>query len=198
MEDNNQSVENPSQSVEGTEKEPAEVYVDRSAEELAKRLKEVSEEAKQRRKEASEAKKRLAELEKQKLEESGQHKELAERWKKEAHDHKDALKKITSAFAQKSIETKLAQEAARMGCVDLDALIRLAPMDQLPIDERFEVDSESLKLVLEDMRKQRAYLFTKPAPSVKDAVPQQHKPKEVNIADLSPRQLAEMLAAKTK
>lgn len=175
-----------------------EVVVTRSAEDLAKRLKEVSQEAKTYRQKLAEEKKRIAELEKRKLEESGQYQELAKRFQEEAETERSKAEKLKEAFALKVLTDKVALEAAKSGCVDPELLVNVLPIDQIKMDENFSVDQSSVKLLIEDVKRQKPYLFQKVAPKVNDVNPaaKVEQPK-LDLNKLSTRELAGMLSKLT-
>lgn len=183
------------QSSEQTQQE--EIYVNKSAEELAKRLKEVSNEAKVNRQKLVEEKRKREELEKQKLQDSGQYKELADIWQRKATESETQAKKLREAFALKTISDSVALEASKMGCVDPDVLVNLLPLEQVPIDETFSVDKASVKAMVEDVRKSKPYLFQKQAPKFADAVPttKAEKP-EKSIEKMDSKDIQKLLIEK--
>lgn len=174
-----------------------EIYVNKSAEELAKRLKEVSNEAKVNRQKLAEEKRKREELEKAKLQESGQFKELADIWQRKAAEKESEARKLKEAFAIKTISDSIALEASKAGCVDPDVLVNLLPLENVPIDESFTVDKESVKAMVEDFRKSKPYLFQKQAPKFAAAVPtiQQAKP-EKSVEKMDSQEIQKLLMEK--
>jgi hypothetical protein len=148
-----------------------EIVVTKSAEELAKRLKEVSQEAKQYRQRLAEEKKLKEDLQRKSLEDQGQFKELADIYKAKAETAEMQSKKLRDAFAMKSVADSVAIEAGKLGCVDADALIQLLPLDQIPIGDGFNVDREHVRTVLEEFKKGKPYLFQKQSPRIPDGTP---------------------------
>lgn len=148
-----------------------EIVVTKSAEELAKRLKEVSQEAKQYRQRLAEEKKLKEDLQRKSLEDQGQFKELADIYKAKAETAEMQSKKLRDAFAMKSVADSVAIEAAKLGCVDSDALIQLLPLDQIPIGEGFTVDRGHVRTILEEFKKGKPYLFQKQSPRIPDGTP---------------------------
>jgi len=170
MSDNNQ-VQSDESLDQSTIEQDEPITVNRTAEELAKRLKEVSQEAKLSRQKNAELKRQLEEKEKTKLQEQGQFKELADIWQRKATDSEAQAIKLKQAFAVKTIADRLSLEAQKMGCIDTDALVNLVNLGQVPIDETFNVDGESVKALLEDFRKTKPYFFQRQAPKIADAAP---------------------------
>lgn len=147
------------------------VTVDRSAEEYAKRLKETSAEAKRHRQENAALKARLEELEQKSLTEQGNWKEVAEKAQAKAKESEEKLKKANQTFAFKSVSSQVATEALKLGCIDTDALVKLADLSELEVKEDFSVEPESIKTLLAEMQKAKPFLFEKAAPKIADAIP---------------------------
>lgn len=180
-----------------TDQEP--IIVNKTAEELAKRLKEVSLEAKINRQKNAELKKQLEEKEKSKLAEQGQFKELADVYQRQATDYKAQADKLKQAFAVKTIADTLSLEAQKMGCIDTDALVNLIQLDQVPIDETFNVDRNSVKAMLEDFRKTKPYFFQRQAPKIADAVPGKVPQKtDKSLEEMSAAEIEKLLLSNFK
>lgn len=188
--------------VEGQTTEPEKVQtnaqdeikepIQKSQAELIKSLREVRESEKQTRLKNLELKRQLEEKEKAKLQDQGQFKELAEIWQRKATESEAQANKLKQAFAIKTVADTLSLEAQKMGCIDTDALVNLIQLDQVPIDETFNVDRENVKAMLEDFRKTKPYFFQKQAPKIADATPAQ--PQAPVGKDLSKMTLAERAA----
>ena len=177
---------------QSTTEQPEQITVNRTAEELARRLKEVSLEAKQNRQKNAELKKQLEEREKSKLADQGQFKELADIWQRKATDSEAKATKLQQAFAVKTIADTLSLEAQKMGCIDTEALVNLIQLDQVPIDDTFNVDKNSVRAMLEDFKKTKPYFFQKQAPKIADAMPAKQQASVSN--DLGKMTLAERAA----
>jgi len=113
----------------------------------------------------------LSELTNKRLESEGNKDELITKLRTELTSTKDTRQKETAKYAYKVITDQVKLEAVRLGCLDSDALVKLAELDELEVDENFNVDNESTKRIVEDIRKKRPYLFNKPSPKVIDGVP---------------------------
>lgn len=174
----NESAQSSEQSTEET------IVVTKSAEELAKRLKEVSLEAKLSRQKNAELKKQFEEEKKKQLAEQGQYKELAEIYKRKAEDLEGQTQKFKQAFGLKILSDAVEIEATKLGARNVDDVLRLLPIDQIPIDEQFNVDRNSVKVMLEDFKKNRDYLFAgRPGPKVADAAPGKVETKKQKTID---------------
>lgn len=174
----NESAQSSEQNTEET------IVVTKSAEELAKRLKEVSLEAKLSRQKNAELKKQFEEEKKKQLAEQGQYKELAEIYKRKAEDLEGQTQKFKQAFGLKILSDAVEIEATKLGARNVDDVLRLIPIDQIPIDEQFNVDRNSVKVMLEDFKKNRDYLFAgRPGPKVADAAPGKIEAKKQKTID---------------
>jgi len=190
-----QSNESAQSSENNTEEQ---IVVTKSAEELAKRLKEVSLEAKTNRQKNAELKKQLEEEKKQKLAESGQYKELAEVYQRKASEVESQAQKLKQAFAMKLISDAVEIEATKLGARNVDDVLRLIPLDQIPIDDQFNVDRNSVKAIMEDFKKNRDYLFAgRPGPKVADATPAKvETKKQKTIEEMSAEEIQTILKNK--
>lgn len=171
MEEKVQSNDLGDQSVAETPVEEVQPKSKKSAEDFERRLVELAEENKKFRKSAAEERRKREELEKQKLQDQGQFKELAEVWQRKATEAESISAKKTEAFALKIISESIANEATKLGCLDPDLLLGVLPINQVPIDETFNVDRASVKAMIEDFKKNKPYLFQKAAPKVVDSAP---------------------------
>lgn len=152
-----------------TEEKPIEV--NRTPEEYALSLKKTAEEAKKYRQENSDLKKQLEEFQQKTLQEQGNWKDLAEKAQKKNAELAAELKTTKGKFALKTVSDQLSTEALKLGCIDTDALIKLADLGALDVDEDFRVDGESLKSLLAEMQKNKPFLFKKPDPKIQDGLP---------------------------
>lgn len=167
-----------------------------SSDELVSRLKEVSEEAKKYRQNNAELRKQLEEINRKQLESSGDWEKAYKTKAEEAERLKSDNQGLLKAFAQKSKADKLAMEAAKRGCVDTDALLRLTNIDDIPINDKFEPESNALLAAIEKVQKERSYLFpNRAAPRVGDVVPTSTNttPKGVDVEKLDSKQIENIL-----
>lgn len=158
------------------------VEVNRSAEEYALKLKEVSAENKKFRTRFSslestieELKSQLTTKEHQELEQKGKWEEAYKKLATEHDGFKKTVQKKEAEWTFKEVSNQLEREAAKQGCVDTRALIKLASadgiLDDLVVNDDLTVSQDSLKASLERASKQYSYLFSKSAPKFKDGVP---------------------------
>lgn len=160
--------------------EVSDVVGNRSNEDYARALVDASTEAKKYRVNLKDNKEKLAvamkkigEMESAKLKDQGQWKELAEMRGTELTEAKTQLELANTRFCGQVISSQIQSEAAKMGCIDLEALTSLAPVGDLAesVDDNYNVKPQAIKDLLEGVQKKRPYLFQKDAPVVKDGVP---------------------------
>jgi hypothetical protein len=187
----------------------SEIVVDRPPEELARKLKSYANENEQRRKAEKALKKQLEDAqaklktaEEAKLKEQGQWQQAYESSKKELDEAQKKLKQMHSTFAYKTVTSQIKEQAVKNGCVDTEAMIKLAAanglLDSLEPDDEFNLSAETVKTIVADAQKSMPYLFGKPAPVVRDGQPT-NKPNVKSSFESIPlkdkaRQLAELLS----
>lgn len=93
--------------------------------------------------------------EKEQLEEQGKFKELAEKSSQELQTLKDNynLEKKTNALKVKALE---------LGTVDVEAVVKLANLDDLVLTDDGQVEEDSVNKVLEVLKSSKSYLFGEP------------------------------------
>lgn len=81
---------------------------------------------------------------------------------------KDMLKSVIAS----RLDDQLQAEAARLGCVDLEAVSKLVDLSDVEVDEKtFRADKAKLTEVLEDLKKSKPYLFNKVGPKINGKLP---------------------------
>jgi hypothetical protein len=143
------------------------------------------------------ANKRLADIERDRLEKEGKFKEASEFYKKEADGWKEKFEQATGSYAETVISSQVRAKAAELGCIDSEALLKLAPMSDLAdeVDENFTVKPDAVIEMLKMMQKKSPYLFKKDAPKIEDGAPKEHKAAPPGIEGKSTLDLARMLIA---
>lgn len=125
-------------------------------------------EAKKARAQMTEMAERLQSLEQEKLQAEGKVQDLLESVTKERDDLKSRLAQAHGSFAQGRAMDVIVDEANKMG-VASTGLLRKAVSDKiadLEFDDEYRPNSEQVKMILEDLRKEEPFLFSKAAPSV--------------------------------
>lgn len=132
------------------------------------------EEAKRAKAEREELKAKLEELEKQKLEETGQVKELAERLKRENAELQLKFKNSAKQFGKTILEREVKSVASQYGVRPeaLEDLVKIGSFKDIPLNEDFTVDTEKVKETLSGMKKEKPYLFIESKSAPRDVSPQ--------------------------
>ena len=131
----------------------------------------------QRRRVASDAKaEKLAveneHLKQAKLEAEGNLAESNERLKKQVEELTKGKKELAGNFAYNSLVSQVEVEAAKLGCIDTEALGQLMDLGSIEVDmETFKADSGELKSAIEQQKKDRPYLFDKKGPKINSSNP---------------------------
>ncbi len=154
----------------------------------------VTNEAKGYRQRLAKANKELEGLKQGKLQEQGKFKELADQWKDKYETTQKELDDTKQAFVYTTVKSQVARMANKMGCQDSDTLTDLIAVDEIPVDDKFNVDKDSVKLMLENLRKTKPYFFGKVAPLIKDALPGKVEKKTRNLSDVPIMERAAMLS----
>jgi hypothetical protein len=170
-----------------------EVTITGTPEELARRLKQTADEAKKFRQMNSELKARIDASENEKLAQEGKWKEMAAKEKERADKAEKEAREKHARFALRTVETQVKAEAAKLGCVDSDALLKLMDLNELEVDDEYQVDQSAMKSVIEKLKKEKSYLFPKEAAHPRDLPPASGREgfKEKAVKDMS---IAEMQA----
>lgn len=184
--------------------EESKITVDRTAEEYAKRLVEISAENKKFRETNKSLKAQMDEIQgklktitEEQLKAQGNYQEAFTKTKAELETEREARKRDRGAYAFKVVSSQLETEAAKAGCLNPQALVKIASaeglINDLEVNEAFEVDQQSLKTAIEKAQKEHHYLFGKQTPSVKDGVPTGTTSKTTTKNDLSSMPMEKLL-----
>ena len=111
-------------------------------------------------------------MEQARLEEQGKLSELVESLKTENARLKQQNTDVVGNFAYKSVRSQLMTEAAKVGCLNPNALAKLVDLDSFDVDtETFEASSDQMKAQIEVVRKENPWLFGKTSPAVNNSNP---------------------------
>ena len=125
-----------------------------------------------------------------KLEAEGNLAESNERLKKQVDDLTKSNKQLAGNFAYNSLISQVEAEAAKAGCVDATALGKLMDLESVDVDmETFRADSDEIKSMIEQQKKDRPYLFNKKGPQINSSNPStEFTQKKKSIADMTPEE----------
>lgn len=108
-------------------------------------------------------------MENEKLEKNGQSNELVQKLQTQVSDLSNRLEQKDKAYAFATLSSQVKTTAAQMGCQSPDDLVKLMDISTLPVDpETFRANDDAIKMLVEDGRKSRPFLFVKTAPNVQD------------------------------
>lgn len=140
---------------------------------------------------------RIMQTEQQKLEAEGKKDELIESLRSQLGEREEKLKDVTSTFAYRSVTEQVRAEAAKLGCVDSSALVKLLDLGEVDIDsETFSANSEQIQGLLEQSKQKYPYLFGKPAPKFAEGVPSSNQKFEVDTSKMSAAELHQFYVQK--
>lgn len=141
-------------------------------------LKRASKEAKEARLRLQQERARAAELEAEvhalkqaELEQQGKYKEMYEAQSKQAKEFEGKFQDLQKKVVLEKVKSSFTMKAKDAGCVDPDALWRLADTSDLDIDDNFKVEPTSLESNIARAKDQFSYMFQKQAPVIADTTP---------------------------
>lgn len=141
----------PTVGEDGTVKVGDKVYIPKESYDI------VAEKQRKADKELERIQKEKDAAEKKRLEEAGEFKTLAEQEKARA----DGLE---AKYLTESKVNALKLAAMQAGTVDAEAVATLANLESITLTEDGKVDADSVKAVVDTLKKEKAYLFGTPAP----------------------------------
>lgn len=137
---------------------------------------------KEQLKEALVLKEKLAELEQNEQMRQGKHEETIATLRKQLDDTKKSERAVFQKYAFKSLGEQVRVEAMKHGCVDPDALMKLADLSDVEIDaETFEADKDRLAEIVAGVKTAKPYLFNKSGPKINGKMPSGEKAESKNI-----------------
>lgn len=128
-------------------------------------------EAKKAKSELSDMRAKLEQYENAKLEAEGKKDEIIEKQRKQIDELFGKLKTTEASFAEMQITSQVADKAKELGCIDTDMLMKIIDGKGLDIVDGYKVSTQSLEMVLNEIKESKPYLFSKPAPKIHDGAP---------------------------
>lgn len=115
---------------------------------------------------------RLKELEQEKLGAEGKKDEVISSLKAELDKTAKEKKQVFQKFAYRSLGEQVRVEAMKQGCVDPTALMKLADLSEVEIDQdTFEADKDKLAEIVTGMKSTNPYLFSKASAKINANLP---------------------------
>jgi hypothetical protein len=109
----------------------------------------------------------LAQAEQAKLMAEGNKDELINKLKTDLQKLEKTHKETFNSFVYSSLDAQVREEAAKLGCIDPDALVKLADLSQVEVDAKtFKADKTQLSEILESLKKEKTYLFNRSGPKI--------------------------------
>jgi hypothetical protein len=129
-------------------------------------------------------------LKQSKLEAEGNLAESNERLKKQVEELSKSKKQLAGNFVKNSLVSQVEAVAAKLGCVDTEALGMLMSLENVEVDmETFRADPEELKAMIEGQKKDRPYLFNKQGPKLNTGNPSaEFNQKKKAVGDMTPEE----------
>jgi hypothetical protein len=98
-----------------------------------------------------------------KLESEGKTLELLDSTKKRLSETENRFKKAVGSFSYRLVSSAISQEAAKVGCTNVQDLIALSDLSGIEVDDDFAVSTEQVRDLVDKQRRERPYLFAKTA-----------------------------------
>lgn len=141
----------------------------------------------------------LAQAEQAKLMAEGNKDELINKLKSDLQKLEKTHKETFNSFVYSSLDAQVREEAQKLGCIDPDALVKLADLSQVEVDAKtFKADRTQLTEILESLKREKTYLFNKSGPKINTQGPGKFVEKEAKpLKDMTKEELwAELRKAK--
>jgi hypothetical protein len=132
--------------------------------------KKVLSEKKELQEKYKQLKSELDAIKEQKLLESGKEREALEQTKLKLKELEQKLSEQSRRFKERLITEQIKRKANENGCVDPDALIKLADFSSIEVDEEFNIKS-GLDEAIAKLKQEKTYLFKSNVSGVKDLPP---------------------------
>lgn len=114
----------------------------------------------------------LTAAQQEKLAAEGNKDELISQLKAQVSKLEKANKDTLNSFVFMSLDTQVRKEAEKLGCVDPDAVVRLADLTAVDVDTKtFMADQGQLAQVITDLKKSKPYLFGKSGAKINTQAP---------------------------
>lgn len=143
-----------------------------------------------------ELERKATEAEQEKLAQSGKHVEVIESLKKQLAAKDTELKQTTQSFAWKSVKQQVVDVARSMGAENAEAVMKLADLKSVPVNDDFSADSDALKMAIEQVKKDVPSLFKKQVVAPKDGNPAFKPEGQKALSQMSVQELAELYKQK--
>lgn len=147
----------------------------------------------QERAKALEAK--VQEYEHKKLEEAGKYQEVISDLRKRAEEKEYALEQERKARIADKLTAMIRDESSKHGVIDFEDMLKVGDLKSIQVDpETSNVDPQTIKRFVEDLKAKKSYLFKATSVQTADATPNAGKaPGQVTAKDLSSMSTEELM-----
>lgn len=129
-------------------------------------------EAKAAKARAKELEDKLAGAENDRLGAEGKKDELIAKLKSDNEKLTKTQKENLNSFVFSSLDNQVREVATSLGCVDVDAVGKLIDLTDIEVDTKtFKADKTELTQALQQLKKDKPYLFNKVAPKINGKMP---------------------------
>jgi hypothetical protein len=143
-----------------------------------------------------ELEKKINEAEQEKLASSGKKDELIENLKKQLASKDTELKQTTQNFAWKSVKQQVIETARAMGAENPEAVMRLADLKSVAVNDDYSADADALKSVLEQVKAEVPMLFKKQVAAPKDGTPNYKPEGQKTLGNMTIAELKDLYTKK--
>jgi hypothetical protein len=119
--------------------------------------------------------KRLRDYEEKDLATQGKSQELIDSLRGQVKERDEKIQNVVGSFAHRAVSSRIREEAAKQGCLDIDLLLKAGSDEFAKIEvnpeDGFSVNSEDLKRFFETTVAKHPMLFKRTGPKVVDGSP---------------------------
>ena len=139
---------------------------------------------------AKKAEEKAEALEQAQLEAEGNLAKANEKLKEKVAELTKKNLEIQGASAYQSLSSQVEAEAAKLGCIDANALKKLMDLESINVDvETMQADPQEVIAAIEMQKKDRPYLFQKKGPQINTQNPNaEFVQKKKSVSDMSPEE----------
>lgn len=144
---------------------------------------------------AKQAEAKIQEYEHKKLEEAGKYQEVIADLRKRAEEKEKEAESLRKARIADKLTSMIRDEANKHGVIDFEDMLKVGNLDSIQVDpDTNNVDPQTIKRYVEDLKAKKSYLFKATNVQVADASPNAGKaPGKIETKDLSTMSSEELM-----
>ena len=137
---------------------------------------------------------KLKHFETEKMQLEGNKDEAIERLRNELAEALKEKKSVKTNYAFSTVKKQVEAKAKALGCYKPEFLINNIDLGKIKVDsETFDVDEETLDILLEDFKKENPFLFKSGNVKINDVNPKAAgSSQKISLRDMTPQQLEEL------